>query len=233
MVRLSLEDLTYRLSFKTLIDPQSWSLAAGETLVLTGPTGGGKSLLLRLLNGLVAPSGGRVYLDGTDCAILPTHQLRQRVMLVPERPQLLGMTVQDALLYPLRLQGLSLAAAEARITALLLQWPIEQSWLHQTAAQLPASACQRVAIGRGLIAAPQVLMVDAPQTLMAEESIEKLRAIARHQDMALIFTGQNLAADRYAYLEAGALRWETTCIDWPEVTARIDRWEQAQNAYWD
>jgi D-methionine transport system ATP-binding protein len=187
---------------------------------------------LRLLNRLAEPTGGHVYLDDLDYRTLPATQLRQRILLVAAQPQLLGMTVQDALLYPLRLQRLKSAVVEQRILTLLNHWPIPETWLTKTADQLTPEACQIVAIGRGLIATPQVLLLDEPQRLLGSELLLQLRAIAKQQEISLIIAGREIAADRYLYLEDNRLQWDRTTINWPELIATMETYEQAANADW-
>jgi D-methionine transport system ATP-binding protein len=211
----------------------SFGVMAGESIVITGTVGSGKSLLLRLLNRLATPTGGQVYLDDREYRTIPATQLRRRILLVAAQPQLLGMTVQDALLYSLRLQRLSAAAVEQRILTLLNYWPIPESWLTQTADQLTPQACQIVAIGRGLIAAPQVLLLDEPQKLLGVELLAQLRQIARQQEIALIITGRQVVADRYLYLAASQLQWDRKTVDWPELIATMEASEQSDNADWE
>jgi D-methionine transport system ATP-binding protein len=143
------------------------------------------------------------------------------------------MNVQDALLYPLRLQRLSQAVVEQRIVKLLDHWPIPESWLTKTAAQLTPAACQIVSIGRALIAEPSVLLLDEPQQLLDRELLTQLRTIAQQQDMALIMAGKELEADRYLYLERGQLQWDRPGVDWPTLMDKMAAADRAANADWE
>jgi D-methionine transport system ATP-binding protein len=230
LTKLRVEQIAYGLPYRSLLQPLSFSLNAGETVVLTGASSSGKSLLLRLLNRLVEPTGGRVYLDDRDYCTIPVRELRRQILLVGERPQLLGMTVQDALLYPLKLQKLTAAVVEQRVIDLLSQWPIAEAWLTKTADQLTPRECQIVAIGRGLIAAPQVLLVDAPSQL-EPALIDRLRTIAQGRSMAILMAGRDLVGDRYLYLQVGELQWERSQIDWETLGSEMSQLEAANN--WD
>jgi D-methionine transport system ATP-binding protein len=233
LTRLRVENLGLALAYRSLLAPLSFQVAAGESIAITGPTGSGKTLLLRLLNRLAEPSSGTVYLDGQDSHQLPAPQLRQRMLLVAPPPHLLDMTVQDNLLYPLHLQRLSQEAALERIVKLLSYWPIPEACLTHRAAQLTPAACQLVAIGRALIAAPQVLLLDEPQRLLTRELLAQLRAIAKTEQMALVIAGSEVEADRYLYLAGGQLQWERPEVDWPELMAAIANAEQSANADWE
>lgn len=227
-----MENLALTLTYRVLLEPLSFTVAAGESIALTGPPGSGKTLLLRLLNRLAAPTGGNVYLDDQDCRQWPAHQLRQRLLLVANA-NLLGMTVQDALLYPLRLQRLSQGVVEERIVKLLHHWPIPETWLTKSAAQLTPEACHIVAIGRALIAEPAVLLLDEPQHLLGIDLLAQLRAIAQQQEMALLIAGSEVEADRYLYLDQGKLRWDRPTVDWPTVMETIAAADRAANADWE
>ncbi len=232
MARLRVENLALALAYQVLLEPLSFQVAAGESIALTGPSGSGKTLLLRLLNRLAEPTGGTVYLDDQDYRQWPAPQLRQRLLLVAA-PHLFGMNVQDALLYPLRLQRLSKAVVEQRIVKLLSHWPIPESWLTKTAAQLTPEACQIVAIGRALIAEPPVLLLDEPQQLLGAELLTQLQRIAKQQEMALIIAGQEVEADRYLYLDRGKLQWERPTVDWPTLMDTMAAADRAANADWE
>jgi D-methionine transport system ATP-binding protein len=232
LARLRVENLALALAYQVLLEPLSFEVAAGESIAITGPSGSGKTLLLRLLNRLAEPTGGTVYLDDRDYRQWPAPQLRQRLLLVAA-PHLLDMNVQDALLYPLRLQRLSQAVVEQRIVKLLDHWPIPESWLTKTAAQLTPAACQIVSIGRALIAEPPVLLLDEPQQLLDRELLTQLRTIAQQQGMALMMAGKELAADRYLYLERGQLQWDRPGVDWPTLMDAMAAADRAANADWE
>jgi D-methionine transport system ATP-binding protein len=226
------ENLALALAYRVLLEPLSFAVAAGESIAVTGPQGSGKTLLLRLLNRLAEPTGGTVYLDNRDYRQWPAPQLRQRILLVANA-NLLNMTVQDALLYPLRLQRLSKAVVEERVVKLLNHWPIPETWLTKTAAQLTPEACQIVAIGRALVAEPLVLLLDEPQHLLGIDLLAQLRAIAKQQEMALIIAGSEVEADRYLYLDRGKLLWERPTVDWPTLMETMDAADRAANAAWE
>jgi D-methionine transport system ATP-binding protein len=87
-----------------LIDSVSFGVAPHAFVALVGPAGAGKSTLFKLMNRLAEPTSGALYLEGQPLAAIAVRALRQRVMLVGQSSQLLGMTVKQALHYPLVLQ---------------------------------------------------------------------------------------------------------------------------------
>src|SRR5207249_2544860 len=93
----------------------------GEVIALVGPNGSGKTTLAKHLNGLLAPTEGRVTLEGRDVADLPLETLAQRVGYVFQDPdhQLFAATVADEVAFGPRNLGLAAAEVEARVTAAL------------------------------------------------------------------------------------------------------------------
>ncbi|MEM9150823.1 MAG: ATP-binding cassette domain-containing protein [Cyanobacteria bacterium P01_F01_bin.3] len=80
------------------------SVTQGDFVALVGPSGAGKTSLLRLMNRLVDASNGQILFEGQDIRQLSAVSLRQQVVLVNQESRLLGMTVREALGYPLRLK---------------------------------------------------------------------------------------------------------------------------------
>jgi ABC-type multidrug transport system fused ATPase/permease subunit len=80
-------------------------MPGGEITAVVGPSGAGKSTLLRAINRLIEPSSGEVYLDGEPTSGLDPLQLRRRVGMVFQIPALFGGSVEEAVLYGIRLWG--------------------------------------------------------------------------------------------------------------------------------
>jgi D-methionine transport system ATP-binding protein len=143
------------------------------------------------------------------------------------------MTVQEALLYPLQLQRLPASVAEQRLGQLLLQVPIPEHWLSLVESELSIEQRQLVSLARSLLLQPQVLLLDEASKYLDAEYWPSLQQIAREQQIAVIATGKCFdAAGRVLYLRAGQLAWDRTGVNWAELTAEIDRTEQAETADW-
>lgn len=231
---LCVEKLAYALPYQSILQPLTFAVAAGEMILVTGAKGVGKTLLLRLLNRLTEPSGGTVYLAGQDYRQIAMPRLRRQVALVSAEPNLLGMTVQEALLYPLQLQKLSARDAEQRLVQLLGQLPMPESWLSLLESQLSIDQRQLVSLARSLVLQPQVLLWDEPAQYLDPIWWQRVQSIAREQGMAVIATGKraDLGVSRVLYLRAGQLAWDKSVVDWAELGAEIDRTEQAAAADW-
>jgi D-methionine transport system ATP-binding protein len=230
---LKVDRLAFSLPYKALLQPVSFTVAAGEVVVITGAKGAGKTLLLKLLNRLVEPTGGQVFWAGQDYRSIPPDMLRRQVALVAAEPDLLGMTVQEALMYPLLLQKLSPALMEQRLIGVLGSFMIPEEWLAKRAGELSRENCQRVAVARCLMMEPQVLLLDNPFKYLDLAVWKELRAIGRRLCLSLVVTGRNLDCDRVLYLRNGHLLWDRAKVDWAELGEEIDRTEATEAVDWE
>jgi osmoprotectant transport system ATP-binding protein len=138
-------------------------IAEGELCVLVGPSGAGKSTLLRLVNRLVAPTAGRVLVDGQDIALQDPVQLRrsigyaiQSVGLFPHR------TVAENVATVPRLLGWPSSKIAARTRELLGLLRLDEALLGRYPATLSGGQAQRVGLARALAADPALLLMDEP-----------------------------------------------------------------------
>lgn len=144
----------------------SLAVRAGETVIVTGPSGAGKTTLLAMLGALLAPDAGRVVLGGIDLAGA-SERTRDRLRrthlgFVFQRGLLLRhLTVRDNVALPLRLGGTSPGAARARADALL-----ERLGLASRAALLPpalsAGESQRAVLARAVVTRPPLVLANEP-----------------------------------------------------------------------
>lgn len=142
----------------------SFSVDADETLVLIGPSGSGKSSLLRCLNRLEEPAPGTVFLQGKDITTLPVIELRRRVGMVFQQPQMFPGTVAENIAYGPALRGETLP--RERIEALLDMVTLAPDLADRPANELSGGQAQRVAIARALANESEVLLLDEPTSAL-------------------------------------------------------------------
>jgi D-methionine transport system ATP-binding protein len=243
---LQLESINYTPPNFTrpLLTDISFSLAAGESITLTGITGAGKSTLLRLINRLSEPTAGQLVLNGENYRSLPPTTLRQRVMLVSQEPKLLGMKVREALAYPLQLRLLGTEEIKQRIVAISEQFEIPTDWFDRTELQLSAGQKQIVSIARGVITQPQILLLDEPIANLdfttAERVLTTLNQIARSQQIGTIVVNHQLElaakfSDRLLYLQDGKLLIDqvSKSVNWQDLQQQIQASEHRSIAEWE
>ena len=229
---------------RQLLTDISFSLAAGESITLTGITGAGKSTLLRLLNRLSEPTTGQILLNGENYQTIPPVALRQRIMLVSQEPKLLGMKVREALAYPLQLQSLDPGEIKQRIVTVTEQFEIPTDWFDRTQLQLSAGQKQIISIARGVITQPQILLLDEPianlDFTIAERVLTTLMNIARSQQMGTIVVNHQLElaakfSNRLLYLQDGRLLLDkvSTSVNWQDIQHQIRESEDRSISEWE
>ncbi|MBD2361984.1 ATP-binding cassette domain-containing protein [Anabaena minutissima FACHB-250] len=210
----------------------SFAVSPGERLAILGPSGAGKTSLLRLINRLSEPASGKIYLDNQDYRQIPIIKLRQMVTLVLQEPRLLGMTVQQALAYPLVLRDLPKQTIQERVNHWVEQLQIPNDWLGRTELQLSTGQRQLVAIARALVIQPQILLLDEPTSNLdigrATHLMQVLIQLNQtHQTTILMINNQidltQIFCTRLLNLEQGSLLSNQTAsnIDWVNLKERL------------
>ena len=158
----------------------SLEVAAGELVCIIGSNGVGKTTLMRCLSGLLQPSAGSIVIDGRPMAqAAPADFVRAGIAQVPEGRRLFSaMSIRDNLLMGayLRTDKVGIAADLERIYAM---FPILAERQRQDAGTLSGGEQQMCAIGRGLMAAPRVLLIDELSLGLAPRAVELLSETLR------------------------------------------------------
>ncbi len=199
-----------------VLDGVSFRAREGEMTCILGPNGAGKTTLLRAVLGLV-PAAGSVRFLGEEIAGRPTHAIaRMGMTMVPEGRRLWGpLSVRENLelgAYGER-DGAAVRDRLARVYALFPQLLAREA---QPCGTLSGGEQQMAAIGRGLMGAPRLLVMDEPSLGLAPRLVRDLFAAIRAivaAGTAVLLVEQNvhaaLAASRYGYvLETGRITLE-------------------------
>lgn len=145
----------------------------GEAVALLGPNGAGKTTVLRAIMGLMKQRHGRIVIGGTDVSAYPAHRIaRGLAAIAPEGRRLFTeLTVEDNLL----LGALHLRHDRARVRALLDSvhdlFPVLRTYRKRRASFLSGGEQQMVAIGRMLMSAPEVLLLDEPSVALSPVAV--------------------------------------------------------------
>ena len=198
MPKLSIRNLTLKRGGATVLRDVSVDVPEGELLVVIGPSGGGKSSLLRCLNRLNDIDSGSIHLDGQSIYDLPVTELRRKVGMMFQKTAAFEGSVADNIAYGARLQGQTLTQEET--LALMSQVSLETELADKPAAELSGGQEQRLAIARALALNPSLLLLDEPTssldpiaTSRVEDSLMQLR---QQSDLTMIWVSHSIEQAR-------------------------------------
>ena len=204
---LRLEEVTYAVRGKPLIEGVSFTLERGRRVVLLGPNGAGKSLSLRLCHGLVRPSSGKILWQGA-----PSGEKRRRHAMVFQRPVLLRRTAFANLVHAAGLAGLGFRERRVRAGEALEHFGLTR-FADRAARTLSGGEQQRLAIARAWALRPEVLFLDEPTASLdpaATRAVEETIRLCHADGMTILMTTHDLGqarrlADEILFLNHGRL----------------------------
>ncbi|MBD1822683.1 ATP-binding cassette domain-containing protein [Cyanobacteria bacterium FACHB-DQ100] len=214
----------------------SFTVNKSDRIAIVGASGSGKTTLLRLINRLAEPSAGLIQFEGNRYQDIPVLQLRQQILFVAQEPKLLGMTVREALSYPLKLRNVR--EIDQRIAHAIDRMSIPREWLDRSELELSTGERQWIAIARALICQPKVLLLDEPiANLDANRNETLLRILTQIESTVLVVTHQlewaEQFSDRVLQLQQGQLIRDQKRVDWQAVRREIAQAEAEEAAEWD
>lgn len=220
---LEVHDLKKTLNRTPILKGVSFKVEQGERLVIIGRSGGGKSVLLRHILGLLQPDSGEVRYKGTNLSALGEEELnpyrRQIGMLFQNGALFDSMSVEDNLAFPLVEEGkVSAKDIKEKIGEALemVDLPGQEK---KMPGELSGGMKKRVALARAVINRPELMLYDEPTTGLdpiVADSINKLiLRLSERLNMASIvvthdMTSAYMIADRMCYLHQGKIYFEGT-----------------------
>lgn len=161
---VSFRNVSYHFGRKEILRNLSFDVEAGETLVLLGRSGSGKTTVLKLVNGLLLPSEGEVMVEGTPTAAWDPIRLRRRIGYVIQEAGLFPhLTVAENVGLVPRLEGRPQQDIHRRVAGLLTQVELPPAeFAHRYPRELSGGQRQRIGVARALAADPPLLLFDEP-----------------------------------------------------------------------
>lgn len=175
---LKVSNVTAGYGRTVILQDVSIEVGRGEVVTIIGANGAGKTTLLRAISGLVKPTAGRITFDGVDIAgMAPADIVGRGLIQVPEARQLFPvMSVRDNVLMG-AYHSAAREGAERRFAEVLELFPRIRERLDQLAGSLSGGEQQMVAIARGLMANPKLLMLDEPSLGLAPIIVQQMFGI--------------------------------------------------------
>ncbi len=212
---IEFDRVSFRLNGRRLLDDLALSVKTGETLVLLGRSGSGKTTALKLINRLLLPTSGEVRVNGRRTTDWDPIQLRRSI----------GYVIQDGGLFPHftverniavvpQIENWPRARIAARVEELLSTVGLSKDLSSRYPRQLSGGQRQRVGVARALAADPPILILDEPfgalDPITRSEMQKEFRALQQRLHKAVIFVTHDLRealllADRIALMEEGRL----------------------------
>ena len=189
---VAIGELTKRYNLRAVLRNLSYELSAGRVLALFGPNGAGKTTLLRILATLAKPSEGWVQVDRRD-VVADAADIRRRVGYVGHQPGVYtDLTGLENLLFFARMYGLQDGPERA---SLLLEQVGLRAKAKDRVRTYSRGQVQRLALARGLLHHPLLLLLDEPDTGLDEEAVVMLDHLIRERreaGLTTIFTTHQL-----------------------------------------
>ncbi|QIB36208.1 ABC transporter ATP-binding protein [Ancylobacter pratisalsi] len=176
-VLLDIRDLELRYGAAIAVRGISLSVRRGQLVAVIGNNGAGKSSMLRGATGLVRPSAGKVFFRGADTThVSANRKVRQGLVMVPEGRLLFpDQSVEDNLVLGAYVHGgLKTARARQTLDKVLTLFPRLKERLGQQAGSMSGGEQQMLAIARGLMAEPELLIIDELSLGLAPKIVEQL-----------------------------------------------------------
>jgi branched-chain amino acid transport system ATP-binding protein len=212
---LSVRDLDVRYGEIRALRGISLEVAQGEVVTLLGGNGAGKSTTLRAISGLLGPTGGDITFEGESIVGLPPERIaRMGIVHVPEGRQVIpGLSVLDNLRMGTSNARMSRRDMPAGVERVFEMFPRLRDLRSRLGWSLSGGEQQMLAIGRGMMANPRLLMLDEPSLGLAPIVVREVFRIIRHlheAGMTVLLVEQNAyqalkVADRGYVVETGRL----------------------------
>lgn len=216
--KLVLEGLTKRYGNHTVFDDLNLEIDENEFFVILGPSGTGKSTMLKLIVGIEPPDRGRVIINGKDVTDLPPNK-RNIAMVFQNYALYPNMTVFENIAFPLRMRHRTNIVARVREAAEKLNI---SDILKKNATKISGGQKQRVALARAIVRKPSLFLLDEPLSNLDARirfsAREELKRIQRDLNDTFVFVTHDQSeaaslADRVAVLHAGKVEQISTFHD--------------------
>lgn len=195
-VSIVLNGVGYAVDGRWIVSPTNLELPLSRATVILGPNGGGKSTLLQLLHGMLAPSQGAIVCSETDSGA--AYASGAQLGFVLQRPVMLARSVADNVFHALAIRRVPVAERHNRVHMSLQEVGLS-TLANRPARSLSGGEQQRLAIARAIAAAPECLLLDEPTANLdpgATAAIERLLSRFSTQGLGFVMATHDLGQAR-------------------------------------
>ncbi|WP_028044350.1 ABC transporter ATP-binding protein [Candidatus Stoquefichus massiliensis] len=161
MSQIRLDKIKKSYAQQVILEDFSVEIRDGEMVTVIGGSGSGKTTMLKLMNGLLTPDIGHVYIDDTDIQTVDQNQLRRNIGYVIQNIGLFPhMTIAQNIAYVLELEKKDSSFIEKRVKELIQLMNLDEEILNRYPDELSGGQKQRIGIARALAASPKILLMD-------------------------------------------------------------------------
>ncbi len=183
----SLENVNVSFGVKHILTQITLEISSGDFFVITGPSGGGKTTLLRLLNGLAPQDAGKILYRGNNVQNGNLQSLRKEVGLVFQNPVVMADTVKENLLVRQKWDK-SFTISDEQLMTMMDRVGIPQDHLHLDARSLSGGEKQRIALARTMLNEPKVLLLDEPTANLDQQLAGQILDMVSNLQMGIELT---------------------------------------------
>ncbi|CAM4183156.1 methionine ABC transporter ATP-binding protein [Streptococcus penaeicida] len=197
MALLDFTDVSFVADGKTILSDISFAIEQGDFVSIVGPSGGGKSTLLKLASSLQSPTSGHITFEGKKLEDYEPTQLRQQVSYCFQTPYLFGEIVKDNIQFPFDIRHLPMD--QDRVKNLFDLFKMDLSYLEQDVKKLSGGEKQRIALIRQLLFTPKVLLLDEVTSSLDtqnKEIVEEVIANLQAEGMTILWITHDSSQSR-------------------------------------
>ena len=174
---LKLENIYYSQDNTNIINGVNIEIKQGECISIVGPSGGGKSTLLKLCSDLISPSSGNIFYKGENYKSYNPIDLRKQISYCIQIPYLFGDTVYDNLIYPFKIRKKEVN--NKMLIEFLLKFNLDETYLDKDIKSLSGGEKQRIALIRNLIFKPEILLLDEVTSALDKDNTKTVEEIVK------------------------------------------------------
>lgn len=220
---IEVKNISKRYGNKKAVDNISFNIQKGETYILLGTSGCGKTTTLKMLNRLIEHDEGEICIENQNIKDLPPHELRRKIGYAIQQIGLFPhLTINENIRVVPKLLGWDILKINQRVEELVLQFQIDTNLLSSYPNQLSGGQQQRVGLARALAANPDLILMDEPFGALDPITRQAIRKEFKHieelKQKTIVMVTHDVEeaielADRICLMDQGKIMQEGTVAD--------------------